>query len=401
MLRRLLLALSALVIGGAAVPTVHSQEAATVRISSVDASEYPHITANLDVLDATQRPVLGLDQGAFAAALGSSPVAVTSVAGASDQGLGLAVVLTFDVSGSMQGAPLAAAKDAGNALISQLGPNDQVAIMAFSDGVRAVQPFTQDRAVLTTAIDGLASSGNTALYSAVVASAQMAGSSGLPRRAVVLLSDGIDFGGGSQTDAAGSAGAAQASGVPFFVVGLGGQIDQAYLDQLASASRGQLLLAPDPQVLGALYTNIGDILRHQYALRIDASGIEAVPGAELTVTVAAAGTSTSATATLQFPAGILPTATVQATPPAVATPAPRTNQEPAGGGGISLVLVLIVAAAGLGGGVPAFVFLRRRAKTNAVEGELVLPRREDQRPVYAPIEPAVPASPAGAHLELL
>ncbi len=403
MVRRLLLALSALVIGCAVTSAAHSQEAVTVQISSVNMADYPRITATLDVLDGTQRPILDLNQGAFAATLAGKPVGVTSVAGASDQGLGMAVLLTFDVSGSMAGAPLAAAKDGGKALISQLGPNDQVAVIAFSDKITVVQPFTQDRAALTAAIDGLASGGNTALYSAVVSSAQTAGSAGLTRRAVVILSDGNDFGGGSQTDAAGSLGAAQASGVPFFVAGLGGQIDQPYLEQLASASRGQLLLAPDPQALGTLYTNIGAILRHQYALTMDASAIQATPGgATLTVTVTAAGASGSATTAVEFPAGLLPTATVQASAPAVATAAPRTNEAPAGGGGISPVLVLIIAASGLAGvGLLLVLFLRRRRRAVVHEEELALPRREDQRPVYEPIEQAVPASSAGAYLELL
>ncbi len=86
-------------------------ETLTVQIAGVDASSYPTLTATVNVLDATQRPVLGLDASAFVAALDGETLRVANLASAEDSGLGIAVVLTFDVSGSMEGAALAAAKD--------------------------------------------------------------------------------------------------------------------------------------------------------------------------------------------------------------------------------------------------------------------------------------------------
>src|SRR5438105_4941187 len=84
----------------------------------------------------------------------------------------------------------------------------------------------------------------------VVQSMQQAQSgSSLPRRAVVLLTDGADFGGVSSVDSAGSLSQAGASGIPFFTVGLGSAIDQPYLQQLADTTRGQLSVAPAPESL--------------------------------------------------------------------------------------------------------------------------------------------------------
>jgi hypothetical protein len=267
------IALAALVVSVAFIALSRSgpargqvDEALTVQIAGVDASSYPALTATVNVLDATQRPVLGLDAGAFVATLDGETLPVAGLASAEDSGLGIAVVLTFDVSGSMEGAALGGAKEAGKSLISQLGPADQAAVLAFSNSVVTVQALTQDKVALTTAIDGLFASGNTALYSAVFASTEAIQTPSAPRRAVVLLSDGVDFGGVSQVDAPGSLAAAQASGVPFFVVGLGDSVDQPYLSARDGIA-GQLLLAPEPAALDALYQNIGESCGSSTCLR--------------------------------------------------------------------------------------------------------------------------------------
>ncbi len=378
-------------------------ETLTVQIASVDASSYPTLTATVNVLDATQRPVLGLDASAFVAALDGETLRVANLASAEDSGQGIAVVLTFDVSGSMEGAALAAAKEAGKSLISQLGPADQAAVLAFSDSVATVQAFTQDKGALTAAIDGLFVSGNTALYSAVVASTEAVQAPAAPRRAVVLLSDGTDFGGGSQVDAAGSVAAVQASGAPFFVAGLGELIDQPYLEQLAAASRGQLLLAPDPAALDALYKDIGDILRHQYVLTLDASSLEAAPRATLSMAVSGSAGIGSGSVAVDLPVASSPAATVTDTPSA-SPPFVAGGEEGADDGSSSRVVGVIALAAGVGAVVVvvlAYVWGRRLRKPAEVDAEPTPPARESPAPVYQPIQVAVPAMASGAYIEVL
>ena len=99
----------------------------------------------------------------------------------------------------MAGAAIEQAREAGKIFVSELGPNDQAAVMTFSNTVQVVQPFTNDRAALTAAIDGIQAAGNTALYDAVVSAAGTA--PGGVQRAIVLLSDGLDAGGVSKMTA--------------------------------------------------------------------------------------------------------------------------------------------------------------------------------------------------------
>jgi hypothetical protein len=276
-------------------------------------------------------------------------------------------------------------------------------VLAFSDSVTTVQGFTQDKAALTAAIDGLFVSGNTALYSAVVASADAVRLPAAPRRAVVLLSDGTDFGGGSLVDAPGSLAAVQASGVPFFVVGLGEQIDQPYLEQLAAVSRGSLLLAPDPSALAGLYQNIGDILRQQYVITLDASAVEASAADTLSVAVSAAAGTGSASIAVDLP--VAPSAA--ASPTEVPTSAPtlvagggETTEEGSSGSAV-VVIALAAGAGGVAVGVLGYAWNRRRPKGGEAEEEPAPAAREVQAPVYQAVPVAVPATESGAFVEVL
>ncbi len=395
----LLTFLAAVTLASAGAPSRGAaQEALELRIDAVDTAGFPDIQATVTVLDASGRPVVDLTAAAFQASAGGQTLPIKSVAGSSDEGQGIAVVLTFDVSGSMQGQAIEQAKQAGKTLVNELRPNDQVAILAFANSVQVVQPFTQDRQALTSAIDSLVASGNTALYDGVVRSVETARASTLPRRAVVLLSDGVDFGGVSQNDRASSLAAAQSAAIPTFLIGLGDSIDQPYLQELANAARGQLFLAPTPEALSALYQTIGAILRHQYLLTIDGSSLAAGASPTLRIQVTQNGVVAAAEATLTLPAPPL-TVTPAASPapsPPVATPA--TSQE-----GGSKLLPLLLGVAGVAGLtlVGGAIFWRRRGGRRREEELQRLPEREAQRPIFAATGPAVEAAPAQAWLQLI
>jgi hypothetical protein len=206
---------------------------------------------------------------------------------------------------------------------------------------------------------------------------------------VVLLSDGTDFGGVSQVDAPTSLSVAANSGVPFFVVGLGDAVDRGYLEQLASATRGQFLPAPAPAALGSLYENIGGILRQQYVVTLDGSSL--APGAApvLRIEVTAGGVTGVGEAGLQVPAGATPPPTQ---PPVVTAPPPPIVEE---GSGSSLAPVIVAVAIGgiATAGVAGFFFWRRRRRREA-QAEVDLSRIVDKSP-----PPSYPVIEAAATVE--
>jgi VWFA-related protein len=101
------------------------------------------------------------------------------------------VALLIDTSHSTQ-RKLGAIRKAALAFVKQLQTNDRVMIVTFDDQVRFVSELTSDRAALERAIDSVKSNYATSLYDAVYLTvteklAPLAG-----RKAIVVLTDGVD-----------------------------------------------------------------------------------------------------------------------------------------------------------------------------------------------------------------
>ncbi len=345
-----------------------AQQPDQVRITAVDNQAYPRLRTSVTVLDESGRPVAGLDSEAFKVAADGKPVRVSGFTTGQDPNVPAAVVLAFDTSGSMDGTPIEQARQAGKALAGQLGPTDQVAVLTFSNTVQLAQDFTSDRGALVSAIDGIAAAGNTALYDGVGVAVRTAARAPAQRRAIVLLSDGKDEGGVSHSDRGASLAAAQPAGIPFFVVGLGQSIDQGYLQDLANVTRGQLFLAPSPEVLQSLYETIGTTLRQQYIVDVDASALDPASTRTLRVEVDHAGTVSAGETALdlsRFAQTPEPTPQAPAVT-AVATPAGTGSQGGSSAFPLAVAGGLLVLGLGGAGGVVYWLRRRRRAVPRAV-----------------------------------
>lgn len=263
-----------------------------VDIVSLNTNEQGDLLAVLSVADAWGRPVAGLTEANFAARVGdstgeqgSSSASITHVTTAVNSDVGVAVVLTVDVSGSMAGEPLAQARRAASAFVEGLAPIDRVALVTFSDSAAPALGFTADKAAVFAALDSLQAVGNTALYQATSVSAYAATSAQAQRKAVVLLSDGVDFGNRSAVSRDDSLAHATTIGVPFFVIGLGNEIDRAYLEALAAGTGGRFLETPTPEGLSDLYRAIADTLRSQYIVGVHPGALDRTQAQTLEIEV--------------------------------------------------------------------------------------------------------------------
>jgi VWFA-related protein len=243
----------------------------TVELASFDTEEWPLAQAVVTVLGSDGRPLANLTEEQFRAQLNGSAMPVTAVIAGVDSSLGIAVVLALDVSGSMGGGALAQAKAAAHRFLEGLGPQDSVAVVAFGDTVVSLLAFTQDRAAAGAAIDSLTPGGNTALYDATADSVRLAADSGNSRLAVVLLTDGVDD--GSQISRADALATAETLAVPVFAIGLGTNLDRAYLQELATVSGGRFAETPSAQGLAQLYEEAAELLRGQYILTLNGAGL--------------------------------------------------------------------------------------------------------------------------------
>lgn len=260
----------------------------TVQLVGVSTADWPQVQAVVAALDAEGRPVASLPRERFQATLNGTPVSISTVTTGVDSTLPVAVVLAIDASGSMEGAPIDQAKEAAARFLGGLAPGDSVSVLTFHTIVAVLQPFTQDVGVAAQTIRSLQAAGATVLYEATAQSVHLAAQADASRRAVVLLSDGLDHGSAiSREDALAPA---RTLGVPVYTIGLGEEIDRAFLQELADASRGRFVETPSPDGLSALYQEVAEALRGQYVVTLDASqlGLSETEAAMLRVTAGAA-----------------------------------------------------------------------------------------------------------------
>ena len=97
-------------------------------------------------------------------------------------------ILVLDVSGSMAGRRVAAARDAAGDFVAAMPPDVRVGVVTFADAVRIGTVPTLDRTEAMRAIEAVRPSGDTSLYDAILRSVELAPAGSR----IILLSDGKD-----------------------------------------------------------------------------------------------------------------------------------------------------------------------------------------------------------------
>jgi tight adherence protein B len=240
----------------------------------------------------------------------------------------LEVALVIDTSGSMSGAPLAAAKVAAEAFLAELPPTVPVSVIGFGATPTLVGPRSTDRSAQRAAVNRLTAGGGTAMYDALrMALTQMAGSG--TRHIAVLLTDGGDTASTSSLDA--TAADLAAAKVPLFAVELAtSESSPAALARLTQASGGRVMPAAAPGALSGAFNDVVKQLVRQYALtyRSQANG-----GTDIEVAAEARGVKATGRVRLELPAApvVAPARAAATTVPVSAAPAATASSEPAVG----------------------------------------------------------------------
>ena len=260
---------------------VAAEAPVTLVIDSVDAAAHPDTTLVLTVRDEFGVPIPGLTAANFAVKEDLSPhePMVTAVEPVVNPDISLSVVMVLDVSGSMEGVKLADAQGAARRLLDKLGPTDKVALIAFAgatdlnnvDAAREVA-FGGDKTSLYGVVDSLTAAGATPLYDAAFKAIKWAAAQPPGNRAVLLFTDGkeektADGTGGSRIANDDSpVREANRAGIPVFTIGLGSDVDEAYLRRLALETGGRYQQAGQSAELAQLFQNVSDLLKQQYRL---------------------------------------------------------------------------------------------------------------------------------------
>ena len=178
--------------------------------------------------------------------------------------------LVVDTSGSMNGAPLDAARGAADVFLERLPNEVSVGVIGFGQTPSTAAPLSLDRDTTKAAIAGLVAGGETALYDALaLAAADVRGGSG--ETFIVLLSDGGDTASGQTLD--GAVSLLQSSGVGLYAVALASpESDVDALQRIVTSSGGQLARTDDLAALDGVYGEIAGRLSNRYILRYDSQG---------------------------------------------------------------------------------------------------------------------------------
>jgi uncharacterized protein YegL len=163
----------------------------------------------------------------------------------------LAMVLVIDKSGSMNGMPVALARQAAKAAVDLLGPRDKVGVIAF-DG----QPFkvvdlssVLDKETIKSKISSINAGGGTNLYPAMHAGYKMLEGCGSRLKHMIVLSDGQSMPG----DFEGVATSMADSGMTLSTVALGNGAHQQLMKRLAEIGKGRFYITLDAESMPRIF----------------------------------------------------------------------------------------------------------------------------------------------------
>lgn len=164
----------------------------------------------------------------------------------------LAMVLIIDKSGSMQGAPMALARQAAKASVELLSPQDQVAVIAFDGAPQLVSEMRRasDRDAIQAAIDSIQEAGGTDMFSAMEMGKQIMDNTTAKIKHMICLTDG-------QTEDRGFGTLTQAlvdSGVTVSTVAMGNGAVGDLLQGIAEIGRGRYYETNDPANVPQIFT---------------------------------------------------------------------------------------------------------------------------------------------------
>ncbi|WP_433932508.1 VWA domain-containing protein [Sorangium cellulosum] len=176
----------------------------------------------------------------------------------------LSVHLVLDVSGSMQGEPMARARDAARALVDRLDANDDFSLVTFSSDAQVWitdGPVGTRRAMIKTAIDAIEANGGTNIGRGLALGYAQAAQPGIPEGAVkvvLLLSDGRANAGITSSERLSRLALdAFQGGIQTSTFGLGADYDGALMSGIASDGAGGYYYLRDPdQIAPALATEL-------------------------------------------------------------------------------------------------------------------------------------------------
>jgi Ca-activated chloride channel family protein len=226
------------------------------------------VVLNLTVTDKAGQYVKALKRSDFKIYEDGVEVPANMITSFSLQEAPYAAVVLLDSSGSME-ARFSLARSAAIRFLDGLRPEDVAAVYRFDSKVERVQEFSGGRDLAPIAY-AIRAKGMTTLNDAIVEAANTLASRSEHRKAIVILSDGMDTFSKASSDKAVES--ALAVGASIFAVDMsqldigGKRLGATTLKGFAEKTGGRFIATPGGPELRDAFTGIADELGHQYTV---------------------------------------------------------------------------------------------------------------------------------------
>lgn len=347
-LRRLVAAatVAILVLGAGSAALAQTESSAPViEITDVNIVRYPRVQMIVDFLNLEE----ALDPAQLQVTENGNAVSDLEIETIAESRVQVGIVLVIDASGSMEGAPIEAAKAAALSFINQKRAEDFIAVATFADDVQVVRGFTNTKSTLVASVEGIVAGGDTAFYDGIIRSTELfSGDAARLERNMIVLTDGKDEGSVASLDDA--LAAVADNGVRVFGVALESTaFDPVDLQTVVSSANGLYLSTPEPGALSGLYDQIKRELDNKVVVRFNATQDRA---GDLAIGV---GYQTLATnTTVSVPGFIKPPPPTTTTTVTYAQPEPYS---PAAAGPVSAGTLRFLGTLAVGLGIVLFIII--------------------------------------------
>jgi uncharacterized membrane protein len=171
---------------------------------------------------------------------------------------GTCVVLIIDKSSSMEGRKMELARLSAIGVIDNLRPEDQVGVLIFDNTNQWAVPIrrAEDRATIKRLVAGITPDGGTQIAPALAEAYRRIQLSTATYRHIVLLTDGIS----EEGDSISISKDASTRKVTISTVGLGQDVNRAYLEKVATFAKGKSYFLTDPSGLEQIL--LRDVMEH-------------------------------------------------------------------------------------------------------------------------------------------
>jgi len=283
-----------------ALPVNAQATVPSLTINSCDGSAFPAITCIITVIDRTGVPAQGLAASAFDVIDGGATASGVNVTQNVNSGIPTSILFLVDLSSSLRGAGLQTLKDSVDKSLDDMAKdttraNDQVGLIALnSDKVDVGTnpssppinpayevPFSIDKVLPRNTLRPLNTAGATPLYDGVRKALVMTAQQPIGRRAIIVMSDGIDSkSSGFTIDS--DISMAQRDITPIYTYKIGQNADNAKLQRMAIDTGGEVLSAATAADFSVAVKKIQDRLKTQYAISFKTS---AAPGTKPDISI--------------------------------------------------------------------------------------------------------------------